>query len=229
MNVNLESLHKILKHPIRRRIVLTLLEKQELPYIDLMGLLEVDNTGKFNYHLKILGDLIKKNENGKYRLTEKGHLASQLLRFPEKAFKPLPLRGGDAILIGFVGFLLALFNPGFWGLALFGLGIGFLGLLYALMAPSGVMWLLTVRRTNSNDFYDLFKPPLVTSTLFTLLLIMILLNIRLPFTFSVQEYVPFIPLPVFIIICVAFSFLGVGISEIIYRARTLGMFNRRLG
>jgi len=99
-----------------------------------------------------------------------------------------------------------------------------------LMAPGGVMWLLTVRRTSSNDLYDLFKPPLVTSALFTLLLIiMILLNIRLPFTFSVQEYVPFIPLPVFIVVCVAFSFLGVGISEIIYRAKTLGLFNKRLG
>ena len=44
LNVDLESLHKILKHPIRRKIVLKLDEKRELAYIDLMNLLEVENT-----------------------------------------------------------------------------------------------------------------------------------------------------------------------------------------
>ncbi|MFQ5999548.1 MAG: winged helix-turn-helix domain-containing protein [Candidatus Bathyarchaeia archaeon] len=93
MSVDRESLHKILKHPIRRRIVLTL-EKKELTYVELMKLVEVENTGKLNYHLKILGDLIEKGGNGKYRLTEKGQLASQLLlRFPEKKSEPMPLVG----------------------------------------------------------------------------------------------------------------------------------------
>ena len=221
MDVDFESLHRILKHSIRRRIVLELLEKHELSYMDLMNLTEVENTGKLNYHLKILGDLIVKNENGKYRLTEKGHLASQLLlKFPEKTFKPLPLRGGDAILIGVVGFILALFNPGFWGLPLFGVWIGLLGLVYAFLAPGGVMWLLTVRRTNSNDIYDLLKPPVVTSTLFVLLLlIMTFLDAKLSFTFSEQEFIVFVPLPAFIITGMILPFIGVGISEIIYRAK----------
>jgi len=221
LSVDLESLHTILKHPIRRRIVLTLHEKQELTHVDLMNFLEVENTGKFNYHLKILGDLIEKNGSGRYRLTDKGNLASQLLlRFPERSYRPMPLRGGDAILIGCVGFLLALFNPGFWGLPLFGITIGLLGLVYALMTPCGVMWLLTVKRTISHDLYDLFKPPLVTSALFVLLVVIItFLDIRLYFTFSDQEFVLFIPLPSFIIGNVAFSFLGIGIFEIIYRAR----------
>jgi hypothetical protein len=88
VSVDLESLHKILKHAIRRKIVLTLLEKKELTYVDLMNLVGVENTGKLNYHLKILSDLIEKDGNGKYRLTEKGQLASQLLlRFPEKKFE----------------------------------------------------------------------------------------------------------------------------------------------
>jgi len=145
LDVDLESLHKILKHPIRRKIVLELDEKRELAYINLMNLLEVENTGKLNYHLKILDDLIEKNGNGKYHLTEKGDLASQLLhKFPEKTFKPLPLRGGDAILIGSIGFVLALINPGVWalpvlGLVPIGIEIGFLGWVYALMVPSGTM------------------------------------------------------------------------------------------
>lgn len=230
MNVNLESLHKILRHPIRRRIVLELHEKQEVAYIDLMRILEIENTGKLNYHLKIIGDLIEKSENGKYHLTEKGDLASQLLlKFPEKTFKSIPLRGGDTILIGSIGFILALINPGFWvlpivGLTPIGIGIGLIGLVYALMVPSGTMWYLTTRRTKSNDLYDLFKPPLVTSAIFVIyVIIMSLLDIRLSFTFSEQEHVLFMPLPSYIIANIAFSFLGVAISEIIYRAKTLGL------
>jgi len=85
LTVNLESLSDVLKHPIRRKIVLTLYEKGRLSYIDLMNLVKVTSTGKFNYHLKVLGDLIDKNQNGKYGLTEKGQMIAQLLqKFPEK-------------------------------------------------------------------------------------------------------------------------------------------------
>ena len=99
--------------------------------------------------------------------------------------------------------------------------IGLLGLVYALIALGGVMWLMTVKRTISHDLYDLFKPPLVTSALFVLLVVIItFLDVKLSFTFSDQEFVLSIPLPFFIIGNVAFSFLSVGISETIYRART---------
>jgi hypothetical protein len=230
VNVDLESLHKILKHLLRRKIVLALHEKQELSYIDLMSMLEIENTGKFNYHLKILGDLIKKNSNGKYCLTDKGELTFQLLsKFPEKTFKPSPLHGGDAILIGSFGFVLALSNPGFWALPIFGLApvgfiIGILGLLYAFLVPSGTMWYLTMKRTKSNDLYDLFKPPLVTSAIFILLIIiMYLLDIRLSFTFAEQEHVLIIPYPTYIIGNIVSAFLGIIIYEIAYRAKTYGL------
>ena len=85
MSVDLESLSDVLKHPIRRRIIFVLYERGRLSYVDLMNLVEVDSTGKFNYHLKILGDLIEKGRNGKYGLTEKGRMIAQLLqKFPEK-------------------------------------------------------------------------------------------------------------------------------------------------
>lgn len=229
VSANLESLHKILKHAIRRKIVLMLLKKKELAYVDLMNLVGIENTGKLNYHLKILGDLIEKDGNGKYRLTEKGQLASQLLlRFPEKKSASTPLGGGDAALIGFIGFLVALVNPALWSfflVDLFGMGILYLGailsLVYALLVPSGVIWWLTIRRTNSHDPYDLFKPPLVTFALFMLALIFTsVLNIRLTISTPVEDstYVA-ITLPSFplLIISAFFSFLGVGISEVIYR------------
>jgi uncharacterized membrane protein YqjE len=84
MNSGLASLHKVLKDETRRNIVLLLNEKGSLSYTDLMKTLEIDNTGRMNYHLKVLADLIMKSEEGQYALTEKGKLASRiLLEFPE--------------------------------------------------------------------------------------------------------------------------------------------------
>ena len=54
-----------------------------------MNLTQVTNTGRFNYHLKALGDLIEKLDDGRYRLTERGQIAVQLLeKFPEKPAEP---------------------------------------------------------------------------------------------------------------------------------------------
>jgi hypothetical protein len=52
--------------------VLHLSRKGQLAYMELMNLPEITNTGKFNYHLKILGNLIEKGEDRKYRLNERG-------------------------------------------------------------------------------------------------------------------------------------------------------------
>jgi DNA-binding transcriptional ArsR family regulator len=86
MNSGLGSLHKILKDDTRRKIILLLNEKGSLSYTDLMDDLEVVSTGLLNYHLKVLDDLLSKNEKGEYMLTEKGKLASRLLlEFPHES------------------------------------------------------------------------------------------------------------------------------------------------
>ena|SRR2546426_5237155 len=75
---DLGSLHRVLKDPTRRRILSSLSERGPLAYVELLGLLEIEHTGKLNYHLKLLGDLISKDDNGRYSLTEKGRLAVQI-------------------------------------------------------------------------------------------------------------------------------------------------------
>jgi hypothetical protein len=85
MCVDLTPLHNILRDPTRRDILLYLSRNDSLTYMELMDFLKITNTGKFNYHLKVLGDLIEKGEDGKYRLTEKGNTAIELLeKFSEK-------------------------------------------------------------------------------------------------------------------------------------------------
>jgi len=217
MDMDLASLHKILKDPTRRNIVLHLSRRGQLAYMELMNLLEIANTGKFNYHLKVLGNLIEKGEDGKYRLTERGQLASQLLqKFPEKPMEAKPLGMGDALLIGVAGFLLLLAFP---ALFIVGgvLGSFFLITLYELFVPGTVIWWLTVRRTKSHDFYDLLKPPLVPLALVIASIVLMLL-LRVSFTLQISyngSYAQF--LGIGYLAMGFFPFIGVIIAESLYR------------
>jgi hypothetical protein len=83
--VDWSSLHKILNDATRRNILELLAEKDALSYTEIMALLQVTNTGRLNYHLKALGSLISKDNQGKYHITEKGKIATNLLQtFPER-------------------------------------------------------------------------------------------------------------------------------------------------
>ena len=85
-DVDWSSLHKILSDTTRRSLLELLAEKEALSYTEIMALLRVTNTGRLNYHLKALGTLISKDDQGKYHLTERGKLSVNLLQtFPEKA------------------------------------------------------------------------------------------------------------------------------------------------
>jgi hypothetical protein len=122
MKSALGSLHKILKDETREKIVLLLNEKGSQSYMDLMKSLEIQSTGKMNYHLKILSDLIKKNPEGLYVLTEKGKLAARLLdEFSSESSQELGLKpkwwrpfwiGQSVGIISFLLFNLGLFFNG---------------------------------------------------------------------------------------------------------------------
>lgn len=175
MTVDFESFNDVLKHPIRRKVILTLGNNKTLSYVELLNITETANTGKFNYHLKILADLIQKDDAGKYCLTEKGQLAFEFLeKFPEKKPElPSNLQMVDAALIGLAGVFLITANPTLWiGLWLSInkltvpvytlLFFGFGSLFYSFFIPSYVMRLLTVKRAHSNEMYTLFRAPLFT-------------------------------------------------------------------
>jgi predicted transcriptional regulator len=104
MTVEFSALHKILKDPTRREILKCLNDKGPSPYVELMDLAKVTNTGRFNYHLKVLGDLIEKQGDGRYSLTERGRLAVQLLdEFPERTVQiPEPKNNSKKLLIAAV-------------------------------------------------------------------------------------------------------------------------------
>lgn len=82
MSQGIESLHKILKDETRRKTI-TLLNQKPQSYTELMENLDIISTGTLNYHLKVLGELLTKNQEGQYTLTDKGRLAYKVLtEFP---------------------------------------------------------------------------------------------------------------------------------------------------
>ena len=86
MSSDLTDLYKALKDPNRQTIITIIETKGAVSYTDLLETSETGSTGLLNYHLKVLGDLIGKNADGQYMLTEKGKLASSVLHnFPPKA------------------------------------------------------------------------------------------------------------------------------------------------
>jgi predicted transcriptional regulator len=69
------SLHEVLGDETRRKIVRLLRENGTLSYTELMKATKVRSSGKMNYHLKVLDNLLSTNEKGQYSLTEKGVFA----------------------------------------------------------------------------------------------------------------------------------------------------------
>jgi uncharacterized RDD family membrane protein YckC/DNA-binding HxlR family transcriptional regulator len=81
MAVDQESVSRILSvlsHPLRREILITLNERGECSFTDLMNALNVD-TGKLSFHIRNLAGLIDQKPSGKYSLNKLGENAVRLV------------------------------------------------------------------------------------------------------------------------------------------------------
>jgi hypothetical protein len=85
VETSIGSLPKILMDETRSGILLALNEREPLAYVQLQSILGIEHTGKLNYHLKTLGDLLGKDAEGRYVLSEKGKVAVGLLMNFERA------------------------------------------------------------------------------------------------------------------------------------------------
>ena len=63
-----------LSHPLRRQILLTLSEKDECSFTDMLNALKVD-TGKLSFHLRSLSAFVEQTPSNKYRLSRAGENA----------------------------------------------------------------------------------------------------------------------------------------------------------
>jgi DNA-binding transcriptional ArsR family regulator len=97
LSIDIPRLSKALSDETRLRILEFLKQRGPVSYVDLMGALEITNTGRLNYHLKMLGDLIAKDgHDGFYRLSEKGGVALDFL----ERFQTLTTGIGSTISVG---------------------------------------------------------------------------------------------------------------------------------
>jgi len=79
LSIDIRNLHGVLKDQSRRKILAALKGRGALTYTELLGVVDTVHTGKLNYHLKVLGDLITKDDASRYTLTEKGEIAVRIL------------------------------------------------------------------------------------------------------------------------------------------------------
>jgi len=75
-----DEIHRALAHPIRRRIIECLQERNVLSFRELLKYVGIGNHGKLGFHLKALGGLVEREPSmKKYRLTDRGQLAGELI------------------------------------------------------------------------------------------------------------------------------------------------------
>jgi DNA-binding HxlR family transcriptional regulator len=75
---------KVLRDSTNQKILMLIKENNGLSCADLLEKSEVISEGMLNYHLKVLDELLNKNEENQYVLTEKGQIALKLLEeFPK--------------------------------------------------------------------------------------------------------------------------------------------------
>ncbi|MCW4048022.1 MAG: RDD family protein [Candidatus Bathyarchaeota archaeon] len=76
---NVSKILSVLSHPLRREILLTLSEKSECSFTDLLNALKID-TGKLSFHLRALSAFVEQTPMAKYRLSRAGENAVRVIK-----------------------------------------------------------------------------------------------------------------------------------------------------
>lgn len=75
-----DEIHRALAHPIRRRIIECLQERDVLSFNELLKRIANGNHGKLGFHIRALRGLVEREPSmKKYRLTDRGQLAGDLI------------------------------------------------------------------------------------------------------------------------------------------------------
>jgi uncharacterized RDD family membrane protein YckC/DNA-binding transcriptional ArsR family regulator len=75
---NVTKIISVLSHPLRREILLTLSNKDECTFTELLNVVKVD-TGKLSFHLRSLSAFMEQTAGGKYRLNKTGENAVRVI------------------------------------------------------------------------------------------------------------------------------------------------------
>jgi DNA-binding transcriptional ArsR family regulator len=71
---------RALAHPVRRRIIESLRQKNILSFNELLEFVDIGNHGKLGFHLRALKGLVEREPStNKYHLTDRGQLAGELI------------------------------------------------------------------------------------------------------------------------------------------------------
>jgi DNA-binding HxlR family transcriptional regulator len=103
--------YTIFEDELRQKILVLINQSGSLSYSDLMEKLDIVSERLLNYHLKVLGDLISKNEEEQYALTERGLLALNFLKeCPIQETRKIKERKHFWLLIGIATVILFFYN-----------------------------------------------------------------------------------------------------------------------
>ena len=75
---NVTKVISVLSHPLRREILLTLSDKEECSFTELLNVVKVD-TGKLSFHLRSLSAFMEQTRTGKYKLNRTGENAVRVI------------------------------------------------------------------------------------------------------------------------------------------------------
>jgi len=84
----LDMLFSALAHEARRKVILELGKREEMTFTEMMEVSGIEETGTFGFHLKKIEPLLEKGDFGKYRLSELGKLAYNILSYVEEGHLP---------------------------------------------------------------------------------------------------------------------------------------------